>query len=238
MSDRFDNIGAIKMRQQSFEFRTWGGKRKSAGRKARGRRAGEAHRRRPWLDRNHPVHVTVRVVERVGRLRRRHAYRAVRRAMVTVLERGDFRICQVSIQGNHIHLIVEAGSAQALAHGMQAFEISCARRINGALTKRMGHRHRGQVFADRYHPVVLETPQQVRNALCYVLNNWRRHREEHSWVTPAGRRDPRVSGVDPFSSGRGFDGWSVEVDRRIRPDDEILPVRFAHTWLLTTGWRR
>src|SRR5262245_57093560 len=216
------------MRQQSFEFRTWGGKREGAGRKPRGPRTSEKHRRRPFLDRNHPVHVTVRVVDRVGRLRRRHAYRAVRWALVTVLERADFRICQLSLQGNHIHLVVEADSARSLARGMQAFQISCARRINGALTHRTGQRHRGQVFADRYHPVVLDSPQQVRNALCYVLNNWRRHRED------AGRRDV----VDGFSSGRGFDGWSVEVDRHIRPDDELLPTRFAQTWLLARGWRR
>ncbi|HTM22287.1 MAG TPA: hypothetical protein VL172_17325, partial [Kofleriaceae bacterium] len=60
-----DYIGAIKMKQQSFEFRSWGGKRKGAGRKKRGPRASERHRKRPWLDRNHPVHVTVRLVERI-----------------------------------------------------------------------------------------------------------------------------------------------------------------------------
>jgi REP-associated tyrosine transposase len=216
------------MRQRSFAFRTWGGKRKRAGRKARGPRASEAHRKRPYLDRNHPVHVTVRVVERVGRMRRRHAYQAVRWALWAVLERPDFRICQLSIQGNHIHLIVEADSAQALAKGMQAFGISCARRVNAALTRRTGRRHRGQVFADRYHPVVLDTPRQVRNALCYVMNNWRRHRQD------AGRREP----VDGFSSGRSFDGWTVPVDRRIRAEEEILPVKFADSWLLTAGWRR
>jgi REP element-mobilizing transposase RayT len=165
--------------------------------------------------------VTLRVVERVGRLRRRHAYRAVRRAMVTVLERQDFRICQVSIQGNHLHLIVEADDARALARGMQGFEISCARRLNGALGRR------GQVFADRYHPVVLKSPRQVRNALCYVLNNWRRHREDEGRAV-----------VDGYSSGIGFDGWKIEVDRRITPETELLPVLFAHTWLLTRGWRR
>jgi REP element-mobilizing transposase RayT len=216
------------MKQQSFEFRQWGGKRKGAGRKARGPRASEKHRKRPWLDRHHPVHVTVRVVERVGRMRRRHAYQAVRRALWAVFERQDFHVCQMSIQGNHIHLIVEADSAQALAGGMQAFGISCARRVNGALTRRTGRRHRGQVFADRYHPVVLETPAQVRNALCYVLNNWRRHRED------GGRREL----VDMFSSGQSFDGWKVPIDRRVGNWDDVMPVKFADTWLLTTGWRR
>jgi REP element-mobilizing transposase RayT len=209
------------MKQQSFEFKQWGGKRKGAGRPARGPRSSERHKRREYLDHHHPVHVTLRVVERVGRLRRRHAYRAVRRAMVTVLERQDFRICQLSIQGNHLHLIVEADDAVALARGMQGFEISCARRLNGALGRR------GQVFADRYHPVVLKSPRQVRNALCYVINNWRRHRED------GGR-----AAVDGYSSGIGFDGWKIAVNRRITPETELLPVKFAHGWLLTRGWRR
>jgi REP element-mobilizing transposase RayT len=218
-----DYIGEIKMRQQAFEFRTWGGKREGAGRPPKGKRAGAPHKRRPWHDRNHPVHVTVRVVERVGRLRRRDGYRAIRRAMIRSWEREDFRICQFSIQGNHIHMIVEADDAKALARGMQGFEISCAKHLNGALGKR------GQVFADRYHPVVLATPQQVRNALSYVLNNWRKHGEDGRY----GRAE-----VDPYSSGKGFDGWNRPVDRRIRPDDELVPVKFADSWLLTVGWRR
>jgi REP element-mobilizing transposase RayT len=209
------------MRQQSFEFKQWGGKREGAGRPPRGPRSSERHKRREYLDRHHPVHVTLRVVERVGRLRRRHAYRAVRRAMVTVLERQDFRICQLSIQGNHLHLIVEADDARALARGMQGFAISCARRLNGALGRR------GQVFADRYHPVLLKSPRQVRNALCYVINNWRRHHED------GGR-----AAVDAYSSGIGFDGWKIAVNRRITPETELLPVKFAHGWLLTKGWRR
>jgi hypothetical protein len=60
-----------------------------------------------------------------------------------------------------------------------------------------------------------------------VINNWRRHRED------GGR-----AAVDAYSSGIGFDGWKIAVDRRITPDTELLPVKFAHGWLLTRGWRR
>ena len=88
-------------------------------------------------------------------------------------------------------------------------------------------KQKGQVFADRYHPVVLNSPRQVRNALCYVLNNWRRHREDEGRAV-----------VDFYSSGIGFDGWRVPVDRRITAESELLPIKFAHGWLLTRGWRR
>ncbi len=220
-------IGVIKMRQQWIQFRTWGGKRKGAGRPPKGKRAGERHKKRPAHDRNHPVHVTLRARPTAGRLRRRHGYRAVRRAAIATFGRTDFRICHFSIQGNHIHLLVEADDAMALARGMQGFSISCARHINNQLTRRTGRRHRGQVFADRYHPEYLTTPLQVKNALCYLLNNWRKHGE-----------DLRGGALDPFSSGKGFDGWDRPVDRRIRPDDELVPIILPHTWLLSDGWRR
>jgi len=222
------------MLQRSFEFRRWGGKRRGAGRPAKGRRASERHKRRPWHDRHHPVHVTLRVLPVVGSLRRRHAWRAVRRAVIRMLERTNFRVCHYSIQGNHIHLIVEADDVRALARGMQGFSISCARHLNGELSRLRGEKRRGQVFADRYHPVVLKSPRQVRHALGYVLNNWRRHREDRDRL---GRRDERAV-VDVYSSGRSFDGWDRDVDRRIRPDDDIIPVAFAQTYLLGVGWRR
>ena len=36
----------------------------------------------------------------------------------------------------------------------------------------------GKVFQFRYHRVDITTPRQMRCALAYVLNNWRRHRED------------------------------------------------------------
>jgi len=41
---------------------------------------------------------------------------------------------------------------------------------------------------------ILRTPREVRNALCYVLHNWRRH-------------GIFAAGADPCLSGRWFDGW-------------------------------
>src|SRR6186997_2011275 len=47
-----------------------GGRRRGAGRKPRGARAGVAHRPRPAIRKRTPVHVTVRLVPEVGSLRR------------------------------------------------------------------------------------------------------------------------------------------------------------------------
>jgi len=208
-----------------------GGKRPGAGRKPNGRRAGVSHLRRPELSHRHPVLVTLRIVPEIGRLRRRDAYRAVRQALATSLsrQRGHLRICHISIEGNHLHLLVEADDKRALSRGMQGFAISCARHLNQTLTPSGAEPRKGRVFADRYHAAILDGPRRVRHALSYVLNNWRRHRED------LGSRER----LDPYSSGAAFGGWSDGPRLvRIGPRDELLPVWYPQTWLLSQGWRR
>ena len=115
-------------------------------------------------------------------------YKAVRKALVTSFTRSNFRIVHLSIQGTHIHLLIEADDKTALSRGMQAFQISAAKHLNAAMAVRTGKARRGNVFVDRYHARIIRTPKQARNALAYVLNNWRKHREnrnamarEHRW---------------------------------------------------------
>src|SRR5438105_4946461 len=211
--------------RRELRFRTWGGKRTGAGRTPNGARAGVTHLRRPRLDRHHPLHVTLRVVPAVGRLRRRTAYRCVSRALLVCIPHDDFRIVHVSIQATHLHLVVEASDARALARGMQGFEISAARRLNRSIGRR------GRVFADRYHAEAITTPRRARRVLAYVINNWRRHGED------AGRRWR----IDPYSSAIAFDGWKGRQHLAgfpWPPGYEALPVSYPTVWLLTTGWRR
>src|SRR5262245_9213348 len=78
--------------EQLVLFKQRGGKRRGAGRKPKGHRAGSPHKARPELDARHPVHVVLRVVAAVGSLRRRCAYRAIREATITTARREDFRI--------------------------------------------------------------------------------------------------------------------------------------------------
>jgi REP element-mobilizing transposase RayT len=143
--------------------------------------------------------------------------------------RSRFRICQFSIQGNHIHLVCEAADANALSRGVQGFKIRVTRALN-----KLWHR-RGTVFADRYHAEIKKTPREVRTCVAYVIQNARKH----------GVALPQwTHGVDPFSSAWYFDGWSDERWRRglsppeALPDAPGPPVAEAHTWLLRKGWRR
>jgi REP-associated tyrosine transposase len=211
-----------------------GGKRKGAGRKPRHGRAGAPHARRPVVRPYHALHVVMRVVPVVGSLRRRAMYKALRDATITAALRERIRIVHVSVQRTHVHMLVEAEDARALARGMQGFEISAARNINTMLG--IGRRRRrGPVFADRYHLEVITTPKRARHALSYILNNWRKHREDREGLASTWL-------VDPFSSGISFPDW-LELDGEdlmwtIRETYDPLVVRRPQSWLLREGWMR
>jgi REP element-mobilizing transposase RayT len=215
--------------QVELVFRTRGGKRRGAGRKPKGPRASERHKARPEHDPRHPVHVTLRIVGSVGGLRCRDLYLAFREATIVTASREDFRIVHMSIQRDHVHLIVEADSKAALSKGMQAFSISAARQINKAITARGGERRTGKVIADRFHARPLTSPRAVRNTVAYVLLNWRRHGEDRAAIARSWR-------VDPFSSGPVFAGWKElagsPVMWPLRPTYQPLIVWRPRTWLL------
>jgi REP element-mobilizing transposase RayT len=220
--------------QVELVFRTHGGKRRGAGRKPKGTRAGERHAARPEHDPRHPVHVTIRVVGSVEGLRRKDIYLALREATIVTAEREDFRIVQMSIQRDHIHLIVEADGKAALSNGVRGFSISAARQINKAITARGGHRRTGRVISDRFHARPLTSPRAVRNALAYLLCNWRHHGEDRAPFA-------RTWSVDPFSSGAVFFGWKElegsPVLWPLPPTYHPLIVFRPRTWLLQS-WDR
>ena len=206
---------------------THGGARDGAGRKPKEPgRPRLRHVLRAVTHPRFPVHVTKRVRRDVTRLRRFELCAVLRRAFVhgcRMDSDGQFRICQFSIQGNHIHLICEASDNRALARGIQGFSVRVARGLNRYLERE------GAVFDDRYHVEILRTPTQTRHALCYVLQNARRHGEAI---------DPRFGGMDPFSSSWWFDGWK-DVSWKVGiPPPEVRTVAAPESWLLRVGWKR
>ncbi|MEO7733473.1 MAG: transposase [Kofleriaceae bacterium] len=222
------------MQQELFRH---GGKRRGAGRKPKGFRSGSPHNKRPRVDESQALQVVLRVVPAVGSMRRRTMYKAVRDASVVAAIRERIRILHISIQRTHIHLLVEAENKLALARGMQGFQISMARNINTALGPDKYRRRRGPVFADRYHLVVITSPRRARNALSYLLNNWRKHGEDR-----AGQA--RRWMVDPFSSGFSFPDWRelehADVMWKIpeeRKAYEPLIVYRPRSWLMRQGWK-
>jgi REP element-mobilizing transposase RayT len=212
-----------------------GGKRKGAGRKAKGARAGTSRESRPTFGSRQALHVVLRIVPEVGNMRRRKMYKAIRDATVVAAVRERIRIVHVSIQATHIHMIVEADSKLALARGMQGFQISVARNVNSVLGVDRFRRRRGRVFADRYHVVLIGSPTQARHTLSYVMNNWRRHQEDKH-----GRSKTWL--VDPFSSGFSFPDWKELQDEELMwrgPESyEPLVVYRPRSWLLHEGWKK
>src|SRR3954468_1059241 len=157
------------MRQVELEFRTWGGRRKGAGRpKSKG--SGVPHVPRPALaGRRFPVHATWRMAEGVWNLRSRRSWAALAPALYGGGQREDFRVIHFAIMGNHIHLMVEASDRMRLARGLQGLGVRMAVRLN-RLRKRGG-----RVVGDRYHARILKTPTEVRNVRHYLLTNAQKH---------------------------------------------------------------
>jgi REP element-mobilizing transposase RayT len=211
-----------------------GGKRRGAGRKPKGARAGARHGARPEFKPYHGLHVVMRVAPAVGSLRRRKMYRAVREATITAAQREQFRIVHISLQRTHVHMLVEADHREALARGMQSFQISAARNINTALGDGV-RRRRGKVFADRYHVEVITTPTRAHHAIGYILGNWRKHKEDQHGVASTWL-------VDPFSTAILFPDWKELQDKAlmwpIRETYDPMIVFRPRTWLLAEGWKR
>jgi REP element-mobilizing transposase RayT len=205
-------------RQQELPFRTWGGKRKGAGRRPRSGRAGVTHRARPEHDARHPIHVTLRASRRLPSLRRQSVFIALRGAFARTA-REWFRLLHFSVQADHVHLLVEADSKVALARGLGGLAIRAARSVNRLLQRR------GRVWSDRYHARPLRTPQEVRRGVIYVLLNFRKH-------------VPGANGFDPCSSAWWLDGWKVPPVGPPGGDPGWPPVQAPRTWLARCGWKR
>jgi REP element-mobilizing transposase RayT len=128
-----------------------------------------SHRKRPRHTERYPLHVVLRTRPDAPRLRRREVMAAVRQALRDAGLREGFRIVHYSVQGNHVHLIVEAHDKLALSRGMQGLAIRVARAVNRSVGRK------GKVFADHYFARELRTPAEVRRAVRYVLDNHLHH---------------------------------------------------------------
>jgi putative transposase len=203
--------------------RTWGGSRKNAGRKrAPGTRPPAPHRTRPVHRKGEPVHVTLRARPGIPSLRGGVLFSAVR-ASLAAASKPAFRLVQFSVQADHLHLLVEGSDKRSLALGLRGLAIRVARAVNRVRGRP------GKVWGDRYHARALAKPREVRNALVYVLMNFRKHL----------RHQPR--GLDPCSSAPWFDGFrDVQSTHLPRAPDrpETPPVAASRTWLASVGWRR
>jgi hypothetical protein len=161
------------MRQLTLLRRPRPWKKGRPGRPPRnGKKAGVSHLRREVLKRKFPVHVSLKVRPEVWNLRSRRCFRQLEQAFFFGRDRFGFRLNHFSVQGNHLHFICEAEDETALARGVQGLTIRMARALNRVMGRS------GKVFLDRYHSRILRTLGETRNAVRYVLDNYRKHRKE------------------------------------------------------------
>jgi putative transposase len=153
--------------QLELRLRTWGGRRDGAGRKPAPGRRMVPHRSRVPHDRHCPAHVTLRATVGVPSLRTGHLLNATQSALVAA-STSTFRVLHYSVQADHLHLVVEANGPTGFERGVRGLAIRVAKAVNRALGRA------GRVW-DRYHSRMLRTPREVRNALVYVLDNFRKH---------------------------------------------------------------
>jgi len=116
-----------------------------------------------------PAHVTMRVCGGRPSLRGNRSFRAIKEVLRKGKERFGLRIIHFTVQGNHLHLLVEAEDALALTRGMKGLTVRIARALNKT------HAMRGQVFPDRFHCRALKSPREVAYAMRYILGNHMKH---------------------------------------------------------------
>jgi hypothetical protein len=172
----------------------WGGARRGAGRKPRGRPS-MPHVTRSKIDPRYPLQVTIRATRGLPSLRSTRVFGALRRAIARASV-NRFRVIHFSIQQDHGHFIVEGDEARRARGGMHGLAIRLALAVNRVLGRK------GKVVGDRYHVRPLTTPRQMRTSMVYVLLNFRKH-----------LRAP--AGVDPRSSGPHFGGWQLAPGRTV-----------------------
>jgi len=169
-------------RQLELRPRTWGGRRDGAGRPSLGR---VPRVPRPPVASRFPVHVTLKLDESLPNLRTKPLFGVIEPCLRQGKERDGFRLVHYSVQGHHLHLIVEAQSAQDLGAGIKGLSVRIARRLNTTLGRT------GRVFAERYFARVLKTPRQTRAAIAYVLLNARRHASQRGQNSPSIAERPK-----------------------------------------------
>jgi REP element-mobilizing transposase RayT len=109
------------------------------------------------------------MADNVWNLRSQRSFRRLKSSIEGGKSRFGTRINHFSVQGNHVHLIVETPDAESLGRAMKGLEVRIARRMNAMMDRE------GQVIGDRYHASLLRTHRAAWRAVRYVRENHRKH---------------------------------------------------------------
>ncbi len=105
----------IQQSELPLRVRAWGGRRPGARRKP-GPRPRVPRARRPPHRAAHPLHVTLRALPGLPSFRSARLFPAIQHA-IRLAFAGAYRVVELSVESNHLHLIVEARDRAALSSG-------------------------------------------------------------------------------------------------------------------------
>jgi len=200
-------------RQRIFEFCTWGGRRKGAGRKPAGQNSRVGHQCRPSHDARHPIHVTLRGIRVVI---------ATKLDLLSDAARCHRARVECVLPDRSLHGAVESSSLPRRSRGLPP---------NYARDARTGHPTR-QSDQPRART---EGPRLERPLPCTGASNAARGQKrarlrvgEPEQARRTRTRDRRVLVGTLFTGWHGFN--DVQPDRS--------PLATSRTWLLRVGWRR
>jgi len=100
----------------------------------------------------------------------------MQRVLLAGGHRFEVRVVQASVQGNHVHLLVEAPDQLSLGRAMKGLSVRLARGLN----EMMGSN--GRVVGDRYHARPLRSPTEVRSVMHYIRYNHQHHGLSHAVI--------------------------------------------------------
>ena len=174
-----------------------------------------------------PTHITMKLDGDLPSLRTPGVWLVLTEVMASFHRaQGGLRICQFSVQDDHLHLICESADAGAVSRGMVSLATRIARRLNAFWGRA------GRVFADRYHREDLTSLRQIRNAVRYVLGNSYKHIT--GLVSHVGRNN--AARPDPYSSGAWFDGYRERALDRAPLGGVARCTEPPQFWSLAHGW--
>ena len=91
------------------------------------------------------------MASKVYNLRSQRSFNALKRAFNGGKDRFSTRIIHFSVQGNHIHMIVDSSDTGSLGRAMKGLGVRIAKQMNRMMDRR------GRVIGDRYHAHILRS---------------------------------------------------------------------------------
>lgn len=175
---------------------------KGAGRKAIHDK-GIRHIERELITKETVLHLTLKIKKEKSSLKNKFILKTLQNSIKKARLLG-LKVLQYTLEYDHVHLLVEASNNISLGKGMQSLGISFSKGIN----KIKGQK--GSVFKTRYHFRKLKTPQEIKNALSYILGNGIKHKEAFSILSPYNS----LSSVRDFKNL--YPGFEVTIEESIK----------------------